>query len=54
MVKYRNYNENTDRETTRSTRSLVMIHPVDELNLIQELGEVASLADYRMKVESSC
>ena len=44
-VRYRNQNENVDRETCRSTRQLVMIHPVDELSLMQELGEVASAAD---------
>ena len=44
-VKYRNQNENVDRETSRSTRQLVMIHPVDELSLMQELGEIACAAD---------
>ena len=44
-VKYRNQNENVDRETCRSTRQLVMIHLVDELSLMQELGEVACPAD---------
>ena len=38
VVKYRNPNENVDRFTTRAVRELVMIHPVDELNLIEELG----------------
>ena len=44
-VKYRNQNESVDRETCRSTRQLVMIHPVDELSLMQELGEVACAVD---------
>ena len=44
-VKYRNQTENVDRETCRSTRQLVMIHLVDELSLMQELGEVACPAD---------
>ena len=39
-VKYRNCNENVDRFTTRPTRQLVMIHPVDELNIIQELNKI--------------
>jgi hypothetical protein len=33
LVKYRNYNENTDRVTYRAVRQLVLIHPVDELSL---------------------
>ena len=49
-VKYRNYNENVDRVTTRSVRNLVLIHPVDELNLIQELGEIASYIDSKRKI----
>ena len=40
-VKYRNCNENVDRFTTRPTRQLVMIHPVDELNIIQELNKIS-------------
>ena len=45
-IRYRNFNEHFDRETFRSVRQLVMIHPIDELNLTQELGEVARTADY--------
>ena len=41
VVKYRNHNENTDRFTTRAVRELVMIHPIDELNLIEELGQIS-------------
>ena len=39
-VKYRNANENVDRETFRSVRQLVMIHPVDEIDIIQELNNI--------------
>ena len=41
VVKYCNHNENTDWFTTRAVRELVMIHPIDELNLIEELGQIS-------------
>ena len=41
VVKYRNDTENTDRFTTRTVRELVMIHPIDELNLIEELSQIS-------------
>ena len=40
VVKYRNHNENTDRFTTRAVQELLMIHPIDELNLIEKLGQI--------------
>ena len=39
-VKYRNANENVDRETFRSVRQLVMVHPVDEKDIIQEINNI--------------
>ena len=42
-VKYRNHNESVDRLTSRAVRELLMIHQVDETNLIQELGEIETL-----------
>ena len=42
VVKYRNNNENVDRFTTRAVRELVLIHPVDEIHLMEELGNVAT------------
>lgn len=39
VVTYRNHHEKFDRVTNRAVRELVLIHPVDELNIIQELGE---------------
>ena len=39
-VKYRNANENVDRETFRSVLQLVMIHLVDEIDIIQELKNI--------------
>ena len=37
--------ENVDRYKTRSVHDLVLIHPIDELNLMEELGKVASIAN---------
>ena len=39
-VKYQNANENVDRETFRSVRQLFMIHPVDEIDIIQEINNI--------------
>ena len=39
-VKYRNANENVDRETFWSVRQLVMIHPVNETDIIQEINNI--------------
>ena len=50
-VKYRNHSENTDRFTYRSTRSLVMIHPVEEITVMQELGQIASKVDAALMIE---
>ena len=44
IVQYRNHRENVDQNTTRSARDLVLIHPIDELNLMDELRKVASIA----------
>ena len=45
IVRYRNHQENADRYTTRSVRDLVLIHPIDELNLMEEQGKVTSIAN---------
>ena len=45
IVWYRNHQENVDQYTTRSIHDLVLIHPIDELNLMEELGKVASIAN---------
>ena len=39
-VKYRNENENVNQETYRATRQLVMIHSINEMNLMEELGSM--------------
>ena len=54
LIKYRNSNENTDRETFRSVRELIVIHSLDELNIVYELGKVATAADIRFRKEQNC
>ena len=44
-VEHRNSNENTSRSTIRGTRDVAVIHPVDELGIILELGGIAKLGD---------
>ena len=39
-VKYRNENENGDRDSFRSVRQLVMIHPVNEIYIIEEINNL--------------
>ena len=53
-VEYRNHTENANRTTRRSVRQLVMIHPVDELSLSVELGEIATLADMKHALQFQC
>ena len=45
VIRYHNAEENDklDRLTTRAARSVVVIHRVDELNIMQELGNAALL-----------
>ena len=44
-IRYRNANENVDRTTTRAVRGLVIIHRVDEIDLIEELGDAVTYAN---------
>ena len=52
-VEYKNHNGSTKRVTNRGTRDLIMIHPVDELNILQEFGEIATIADVKKRLENS-
>ena len=52
-VKYRNHNENFNRETYRSARSLIVIRHMDESNVMEELGEVARFIDNKMRLTSN-
>ena len=52
-VKYHNHNENISRTTRRAVRELVMIHAVDELNIMEELGAISTYADMKYKTNNS-
>ena len=39
VIKYRNATEGFDRTTFRAVRSLVVIHRIDEINIMEELGK---------------
>ena len=52
-VRYRNSNEEVDRYTCRATRSLIMIHPVDEITVMQEVGAVAASVDASRRQRSN-
>ena len=40
--------------TRKSVRELVVIHPIDELNIVRELGEIVTWVDIKKKIYSSC
>ena len=46
-VEYKIHHESTTRCNTRGIRDLIMIHPVDELNVLHELGEIATIVDVK-------
>ena len=48
-VKYQNHNIEFDRETRRSIRQLIVIHRIDELDIIHELGRIATIVDMTFK-----
>ena len=54
VVEYVNSSETVRRETRRSVRELVVIHPVDELGIVRELGEIATWVDIKRKLDTSC
>ena len=45
MVKYRNWEEQQDRLTKRSVKALILIHQVDELNIMKEMAEASQYID---------
>ena len=53
IVEYVNSTEETKRETRRSVRELVIIHPVDELGIVRELGQISTWVDMRKKLNCS-
>ena len=51
-VKYQNATENVSHTTFRAVRKLVIIHRVDEIDLMEELGEAAvGVAAYFLRME---
>ena len=44
-VKYKNANERVFRETRRAARTLVVIHHVDELDIVTELNSIGSFIE---------
>ena len=48
-LKYKNHNEDVTRETFRSVRNLVMIHQIEELNVMEELYEMARYVDQKFQ-----
>ena len=44
-IEYRKDNEVVKRSTKRGTRDVVVIHPVDELSILGELGEITKSID---------
>ena len=49
-IEYRNSSENVKRVTNRASRQLVKIHSSDDLDIIKELGEVATYVDMKFKI----
>ena len=44
-IEYRNFNEGVTRKTQRTVRELVIIHPVDELDIYERLHELYDESD---------
>ena len=54
VLRYRNALESIDRTTTRSVRTIVVIHRLDELNIMEELGNAALLGKEVVNMASFC
>lgn len=52
IVKYQNDNEKVPRETRRSVRNLVLIHSVDDCDIMKDLGDIAKNVDVKFKLNS--
>ena len=53
FISYQNSTEAVDRFTNHAVRELIMIHPVDELNMMEELGQIATFGDMQYKLTKS-
>ena len=51
VVKYRNSSKNIDRFTTRAVCDLVLIHPVDKIHIMEELGNIATMSSIVSNVD---
>ena len=49
VIKYKNLIESVYRYTNRAVRELVVIHGVDELDILQHLGEIAIISDSKFQ-----
>ena len=49
-VRYRNSTEAVDRFTNLAVRQMIVIHPVDKLNMMKGLGQTATFADMQCKL----
>ena len=54
VLRYRNASESVDRTTTRSVRKIVVIHRIDELNIMEELGKAALLGKEIVNLSFFC
>ena len=45
IVRYRNHNEDIDRYSNRTARGLIVIHRIDETNIMEEIGEVSRMVE---------
>ena len=52
MVKYRNADENQDRTTKRSVKALILIHRINELNIMKEMADASRFVDELFKEEN--
>ena len=52
-IEYLHFNEVSTRETRRPVRNIVMLHPVDEVGIMQELAEIPSIADEELATANS-
>ena len=52
IVEYVNHNESSKRESRRAVREIVVVHPVNELSIIREIGEIATWVDMKKKMST--
>ena len=49
IVRYKHHQDNSFRFTKRSIRSLVLIKAIDDVDLMSDLGNMACIADSKIK-----